>query len=73
MAQWLIRGQGTLVADGWRQRISDTPILSPCDRAVLQLSSPTGVKLRAERDERVGYGHRRGPPPNAILRPDGTR
>ena len=73
MAQWLIRGQVTLVGDGWRQRISDTPILGPCDRAVLQLSSPTGVKLRADHDERAEYAHMLGPPPNAILRPDETR
>ena len=73
MAQWLIRGQGTLVADGWRQRISDTPILSPCDRAVLQLSSPTDVKLRADHDERAGYAHTPGQLPSEILRPGGTR
>ena len=72
-APWLIRGQDTLGADGWRQRISDTPILSPRDRDVLQLSSPTGVKLMADHDERAEYAHMRGPPPNAILRPDGTR
>jgi hypothetical protein len=72
-AQRLIRGREAPVADGWRHRISDTPILSQRDRDVRQLSSPTGVKLMADRDERVGYGHMRGPPPNEIRRPDGIR
>jgi hypothetical protein len=68
-----MRGQGTLAAGGWLRRIFDTPILSPRDRDVLQLSSPMGVKLRADHDERAEYVHMRGPPPNASLRPDGTR
>ena len=72
-AQSLIRGQETVVADVWLRRIFDTPILSPRDRDVLRKSSPTGVKLRADHDERAEYAHMRGPPPNAILRPDGSR
>ena len=73
MAQWVIRGQDTLVADGWLRRIFDTPILRLRDRDVLQKSSPTGVKLMADHDERAEYAHMRGPPPNEILRPDGIR
>lgn len=71
--QWLIRGQETPVADGWLRRISNTPILRLRDRDVLQMSSPTGVKLMAVRDERAEYAHIPGQLPNEILRPDGTR
>ena len=43
------------------------------DRAALQVSSPKGVRLMADRDARAAYGHTPSQLPNEILRPGGTR
>ena len=55
------------------RRTSGTLTLLQCDRAALQVSSPKGVRLMADRDARAAYGHTPGQLPNEILRPGGTR
>ena len=55
------------------RRTSGTLTLLQCDRAALQVSSPKGVRLMADRDARAAYGHTPSQLPNEILRPGGTR
>lgn len=52
---------------------SGTLALPQCDLAALQASSPTVVRLKADRGARAGYAHTLGQLPNEILRPGGTR
>lgn len=44
-----------------------------CDRAALEMWSPTGVKLKEDRDARAVYGHTPSLLPNEIPRPGGIQ
>ena len=57
----------------WTRRICRTLILLQCDRAALQMWSPTGVNLTEGCDARAAYGHTPGQLPNEIPRPGGTQ
>ena len=56
----------------WTRRIC-TLILLQCDRAALQMWSPTGVKLMEGCDARAVYGHTPSQLPNEIPRPGGIQ
>lgn len=62
----------TLKAE-WTRRICDTLVLLQCDRAGLQMWSPTGVKLMEDCDARAVYGHTPSQLPNEIPRPGGIQ
>ena len=57
----------------WTRRICGTLILLQCDRAALQMWSPTGVKLMEGCDARAVYGHTPSQLPNEIPRPGGIQ
>ena len=59
--------------DRFIHHTSGTLTLLQCDRAALQVSSPKGVRLTADRGARAAYAHTPGQLPNEILRPGGTR
>ena len=57
----------------WTRRICGTLVLLQCDRAVLQMWLPTGVKLREGCDAHAVYDHTPSQLPNEIPRPDGIQ
>ena len=59
--------------DRFTHHTSGTLTLLQCGHGVLQASSPTGVRLMADRDARAAYAHTPDQLPNEILRPGGTR
>lgn len=68
-----LRGRTANCRDRFIHHTSGSLTLLQCDRAALQVLSPRGAKLMADRDERAAYGHTPGQRPNEILRPGGTR
>jgi len=59
-----IRRQSLNRLDLFIHRTSGTLILLQCDHAALQVSSPKGVRLMADRDARAAYGHTPSQLPN---------